>query len=308
MSCFKSLRRAQVAAGNETAEPQSARASAARTTFLTATKFTCERGPSPPVGGAAIERVTGPIPKALTAFRTIGEGVGLSGRWQENMVSPFKLWRVSQGGRIRGRGIRVLDALPRGSTGKILVMSLQNSFRPVRRESRRRYRCCARCRTRNAVNAVAPLRRQGYATLPVFAFGWPSSEAALVVVGAWRSVPPVVAYAATSRGCGADRVGAYVISWGLLGFCTPQRQSQHCFEDAAGGARRELRSDRGRGSTASAGGVLRTSWSRRQYVNKADTIRYGPHQVNVADIWRRADLPADGKAPCCSRCPVAGGR
>ena len=49
--------------------------------------------------------------------------------------------------------------------------------------------------------------------------------------------------------------------------------------------------------------MLRTSWSRRHYVKKADTIRYGPHRVNVADIWHRADLPLDGKAPVVLQVP-----
>jgi len=49
--------------------------------------------------------------------------------------------------------------------------------------------------------------------------------------------------------------------------------------------------------------VLRTSWSRRTYVRKADTVRYGPHRVNVADIWHRADLPRDGKAPVLLQVP-----
>src|SRR4029077_17117973 len=37
---------------------------------------------------------------------------------------------------------------------------------------------------------------------------------------------------------------------------------------------------------------------RRRYVEKADTVQYGPHpRVNFADIWRRRDLPRDAKAP-----------
>ena len=189
-------------------------------------------------------------------------------------------------------------------------MSLQNSFRPVRRESRRRYPLLrAVAELVNAVNAVAPLRRQGYATLPVFAFGWPSSEAALVVVGA-------SALGAARRGLRGDFEGLRgrialvltVISWGLLGFLHRRSaQSQHCFEDPLREALGEnyeviAAADRRRRP----GGVLRTSWSRRQYVNKADTIRYGPHQVNVADIWRRADLPADGKAPVLLQVPGGG--
>ena len=43
---------------------------------------------------------------------------------------------------------------------------------------------------------------------------------------------------------------------------------------------------------------------RRRYVEKADIVRYGPHpRVNFADIWRRRDLPRDGKAPVLLQVP-----
>ena len=43
---------------------------------------------------------------------------------------------------------------------------------------------------------------------------------------------------------------------------------------------------------------------RRRYVEKADIVRYGPHpRVNLADIWRRRDLPRDGKAPVLLQVP-----
>ena len=43
---------------------------------------------------------------------------------------------------------------------------------------------------------------------------------------------------------------------------------------------------------------------RRRYVEKADTVQYGPHpRVNFADIWRRRDLPRDGKAPVLLQVP-----
>jgi acetyl esterase/lipase len=43
---------------------------------------------------------------------------------------------------------------------------------------------------------------------------------------------------------------------------------------------------------------------RRRYVAKADIVQYGPHpRVNKADIWRRRDLPRDGKAPVLLQVP-----
>ena len=51
-------------------------------------------------------------------------------------------------------------------------------------------------------------------------------------------------------------------------------------------------------------GVIRTSQSRRRYVKKADTVRYGPHgRANLADIWHRKDLPRDGRAPVLLQVP-----
>ena len=50
--------------------------------------------------------------------------------------------------------------------------------------------------------------------------------------------------------------------------------------------------------------MLRTSWTRRRYVR--DSVHYGPHRSNVADIWRRPDLPLDGKAPVLLQVPGGG--
>ncbi|MGZ8813095.1 MAG: alpha/beta hydrolase, partial [Mycobacterium sp.] len=51
-------------------------------------------------------------------------------------------------------------------------------------------------------------------------------------------------------------------------------------------------------------GVWPTELVRRRYVEKTSTVQYGPHRrVNRADIWRRADLPRDGKAPVLLQVP-----
>lgn len=158
----------------------------------------------------------------------------------------------------------------------------------------------------NAANAVRPLGREGYVTIPVFFAGWPTGEAAPVVAG-------VSMLDAARRGIRGDFKGRggrialalTVFSWGLLGFVYRRNaQSQPYFEDPLRGtlgenygavAERERR--------RRPAGVLRTSWSRRHYVKKADIIRYGPHRSNVADIWHRADLPLDGKAPVLLQVP-----
>lgn len=159
----------------------------------------------------------------------------------------------------------------------------------------------------NAANAVRPLGRDGYVTIPVFFLGWPTGEAAPVVAG-------VSMLDAARRGLRGDFAGRrgrialalMVFSWGLLGFTYYRSsRSQESFEGplrdvlgddyAAIAAAEERRRRRA--------GVLRTSWSRRQYVKKSDVVRYGPHQANVADIWHRADLPRDGRAPVLLQVP-----
>jgi len=48
----------------------------------------------------------------------------------------------------------------------------------------------------------------------------------------------------------------------------------------------------------------RTTWARHRYVANGNTVRYGPHpRANLADVWRRRDLPRDGKAPVLVQVP-----
>lgn len=158
----------------------------------------------------------------------------------------------------------------------------------------------------NAANALRPLGRDGYITLPVFAFGWPTSEAAPVVAGA--SVADAI-----RRGIRGDFRGPRgrvalaltAVSWGLLAYVYRRSaQSQRYFEDPLAEALGEnYGAIAERERRRRPGGVVRTSWSRRQYVKKPDIVRYGPHRQNVADIWHRADLPLDGKAPVLLQVP-----
>ena len=158
----------------------------------------------------------------------------------------------------------------------------------------------------NAANAVQPLGREGYVTIPVFFLGWPTGEAAPLVAGASM-------VDAARRGLRGDfagtrgkvALGLTALSWAALGFVYYRNaKSQESFEgplretlgdDYAAIAAEERRRRRG--------GVLRTSWARRQYVKKDDVVRYGPHRANVADVWHRGDLPRDGKAPVLLQVP-----
>jgi acetyl esterase/lipase len=161
----------------------------------------------------------------------------------------------------------------------------------------------------NAANGVAPLAREGYPTIPVFAFGWPTSELSpLFMAGSMLD--------AVRRGIRGDFRGGRgriallltTISWGLL-YLIHRRNvaSQPHFEnplrDVLGEDYQEI-AEKAKSSRRRTIGVFPNQLIRRRYVEKAGTIQYGPHRrVNRADIWRRADLPRDGKAPVLLQVP-----
>jgi acetyl esterase/lipase len=177
----------------------------------------------------------------------------------------------------------------------------------MRRKTRKRYPLLrAVAELANAANAVQPLGREGYVTIPVFFLGWPSAEAAPVVVGASM-------LDAVRRGRRGDFKGSggrialalTAVSWAVLGFVYQRgAKSQPSFEDPLANALGEdyaaVANEEQRRRRS---GVFRTSWSRHRYVKKSDIIRYGPHRVNVADVWHRGDLPKDGKAPVLLQVP-----
>ncbi len=119
------------------------------------------------------------------------------------------------------------------------------------------------------------------------------------------SMPYAAACAATSRaGVAASRWPSRRCRGACSGSCTCATRSP----STTSRTRCATRSARTTSTVAAAErrrrrGVLRTSWSRRQYVKKTDIVRYGPHRTNVADIWHRADLPRDGKAPVLLQVP-----
>ena len=162
----------------------------------------------------------------------------------------------------------------------------------------------------NAANGVQPLGREGYITLPVFAFGWPTTEMSAVYLAG--SV-----FDAVRRGFRGDFRGARgrialvltVIAWGLLVLIQRRNvASKPYFEEPL---REVLGDDYERIAAESQPakrrrmiGVFPNELIRRRYVEKADTVQYGPHpKVNFADIWRRSDLPRDGKAPVLLQVP-----
>ena len=157
----------------------------------------------------------------------------------------------------------------------------------------------------NAANGVQPLARKGYVTIPVFFLGWPTSELAPLFLTAsvldtarryWRG------HFTGKRGAVALALNA--VTWAVLVFL--QRRNVRCEPVFEAGLRETLGADYESVTAKSPtprrrSGAFRTGWSRRRYTEKA--VRYGPHRSNIADIWRRADLPRDGKAPVVLQVP-----
>ncbi|MEZ0339034.1 alpha/beta hydrolase [Mycobacterium sp. pV006] len=161
----------------------------------------------------------------------------------------------------------------------------------------------------NAANGVRPLAREGYLTLPVFAFGWPTSEMSpLYMAGSMLD--------AVRRGVRGDfrgprgriAFGLTAFSWALL-YLIHRRNvaAQPHFEDPlqeALGEDYQAIAERAKSARRRLIGVWPNDLIRRRYVEKAGTVQYGPHKsANRADIWRRADLPRDGKAPVLLQIP-----
>jgi acetyl esterase/lipase len=159
----------------------------------------------------------------------------------------------------------------------------------------------------NAANGVQPLSRRGYITLPVFAFGWPTTELAPVLLAG--SV--LDALRRGIRGDFAGRRGGAALaltaaSWAALAVIQRRNVgSARYFESAlrdALGPDYDTVAD-----TSQPGrhhGILSSAWSRRRYVEKTATVSYGPHgRANLLDIWRRSDLPRDGRAPVLVQIP-----
>ncbi|QNI06679.1 alpha/beta hydrolase [Mycobacterium kubicae] len=165
----------------------------------------------------------------------------------------------------------------------------------------------------NAANGLRPLARKGYTTVLVFWFGWPTSE----VPGVYFTVSALDALRRGRRGDFAGRRGKVALaltaaSWAILGVIR-YRGATTPGPVLEAGLRQELGDDyadalselpeqptrRGRRNLP-----LRNVVVRRRYVEKDNIVSYGPHgRANLADIWRRRDLPRDGKAPVLVQVP-----
>jgi acetyl esterase/lipase len=162
----------------------------------------------------------------------------------------------------------------------------------------------------NAANGVRPLGREGYVTLPAFAFGWPTTEMSMVYLTG--SVLDAV-----RRGLRGDFRGLRgriallltATAWALLWLIQRRNvASKPYFEEplrkALGDDYEKVAAQSQPATRRRMIGVWPNELVRRRYVEKAGTVQYGPHpKVNFADIWRRGDLPRDGKAPVLLQVP-----
>jgi acetyl esterase/lipase len=168
----------------------------------------------------------------------------------------------------------------------------------------------------NAANGLHPISRNPYASVLVFWFGWPTSE----VPGLYAAASILDAVRRGRRGDFAGRKGKLalaltVASWPILGMIryrgattpgpvletglTEQLGSDYADELAKLPTRPTRPKGRGRRNPP-----LRTTVARRRFVDKQNIVSYGPHgRANLADIWRRSDLPRDGKAPVLLQVP-----
>jgi acetyl esterase/lipase len=187
---------------------------------------------------------------------------------------------------------------------------------PLPRFRRPKPRPLARAATEfiNAANGLRPLARKGYTTVLVFWFGWPTSE----VPGIYFVASLLDALRRGRRGDFTGRRGKAALaltaaSWAILGVIryrgvtTPgpvleaglRDQLGPDYADALAALPQNEPKRRGRRNLP-----LGNTVARRRYVEKTNVVSYGPHgRANLADIWRRRDLPRDGKAPVLLQVP-----
>ncbi len=161
-------------------------------------------------------------------------------------------------------------------------------------------------------NGVRPLSKRGYPSLYAFTYGVFASELPLPVLAG-----QAVGLTAITGGLGR-RVGRWAwlvcgLSWlGLLGLDAVGRRSDRPLStalDAGLGPRRRHDSaglwmaPAPGGGTAKKPGVVRMLRIYRDYAQHTD-VAYGEYgSKNHLDIWRRPDLPADGRAPVLLQVP-----
>jgi acetyl esterase/lipase len=165
----------------------------------------------------------------------------------------------------------------------------------------------------NAANGLHPLTRNPYASVLVFWFGWPTSE----VPGLYATASALDAVRRSRRGDftgtkGKAALALTAASWAILsviryrGSTTPGPVLEAGLTEQLGpdyaNEIKALPTEPTRSGRRNP--PLRTTMSRRRFVDKQNIVSYGQHgRANLADIWRRRDLPRDGKAPVLLQVP-----
>jgi acetyl esterase/lipase len=186
--------------------------------------------------------------------------------------------------------------------------STRTSNRTPEQEAGRRFLALAAVGAANTVNARKPFAREGRASIPAFFGGWLTSELPLHSIGVQAlATAGWIRKGALKTPAGWAGLGLSAASWvGLYKVWQQALGQNDIFERAL---REALGDDLDAGSSPLepsgaepvitrrriAAGPL-TQWKKR-YVS-GPAISYGDAgRRNELDIWRRPDLPLDGKAP-----------
>lgn len=164
----------------------------------------------------------------------------------------------------------------------------------------------------NALNGLRPLGQKGYLTLPTFWFGWTVDE----VPNLYLALSMLDAVRRGRRGHFSGARGKLSLaltaaSWAVLAVIyrrnvtTPGPVLNAALRDGLGDDYAAVIATLPHtpSPSGSPAGALRTTQSRRRYVKRDDVVRYGPYRANRADVWRKHDLPRDGKAPVLVHVP-----
>ena len=166
----------------------------------------------------------------------------------------------------------------------------------------------------NTANAWRPFFRRGSLSPMSFFPAWPTSELPLQAVAAQAAA--VAALAPAWRHASPGRrwagLGVTAASWaGMVAMQGPARQADRLLDEAlVRGLGRDYRARVEHPAwpldvpgPARRRGAARTMLIRRRFAHDPD-LAYGPAgAANLLDVWRRADLPPDAKAPVLVQVP-----
>jgi acetyl esterase/lipase len=153
----------------------------------------------------------------------------------------------------------------------------------------------------NAANALRPLdRRHGMRSMLSWAAGLPTSELPIAALCADLAL---IAFGVSHRAweSPAGTVGLALEALAAVGLAALVKSSRTVAPVLEKALTKGLSGDYRGALTPTVGvrlpGVLRTFSARKKYLAEHD-VAYGPHgDANTLDIWRRRDLPLDGRAP-----------